>query len=503
MQAIEREMTRKSLAHYASAILGHRPARHHLALISRLERVAAGSCNRLMVFMPPGYAKSTYASVAFPGYFIGSHPDRNVVCASHAKDLARSFSRKVRNMVGSEAFYDIFDLRLAADSKSAEAWQVVDADGGRKAEFYAVGVDSSITGKRADGAIIDDPVKGRKQADSELIRNAVWEWYKSDLRTRLKPGAFIILIQTRWHEDDLAGRILPADYAGESGAVRARDGETWEVLNLPAIARERDPVGRAEGECLWPEWYTPAMVEQERITQGPRNWSALYQGVPMPDTGDYFLRGWFRWYDTVPKSLVVYGASDYAVTAGGGDYTVHMIAGVDADDDIYILDVWRGQTDPSVWTDAYIGLVKRWRPVEWGVEQGQINKSVGPFLGKKEQETRTYCYRKPFVSSADKTARAQGIRGRMAQGKVFFPRNADWMPALQGELLGFPAGKHDDQVDAFGLFGRMLTEMSACANRREHMQDTSGYDVFTGAVTPGGAAQSAMVDAKFNVWGEG
>jgi len=428
-------------------------------MIEKLEAVASGKNTRLMIFMPPGYAKSTYASIAFPGFYIGQHPKHSIISASHAKELARSFSRKVRNVVKSAEYYDIFDLKLAPDSKSAESWQVVDAEGKHGSQFYAVGVDSSVTGKRADGAIIDDPVKSRKEADSDIVRNSVWEWYKSDLRTRMKPSAFIILIQTRWHEDDLAGRILPANYAGESGLIQSRDGETWEVLNLPAVARVNDPMGRKPGEYLWPEWYSPAMVEQERRSQGARNWSALYQGLPIPDTGDFFLKEWFRFYTKTPENLIVYATSDYAVTDKGGDYTVHIVAGVDELDNLYILDLWRGQTDPLVWMDAYVGLVKRWKPVEWGVEAGQINKSIGPFIEKKEQETRTYCYRKPFVSNMDKSSRAQAIRGRMAQGKVFFPADAPWMPAFQAELLGFPAARYDDQVDAFGLFGRMLAEM--------------------------------------------
>jgi hypothetical protein len=143
-------------------------------------------------------------------------------------------------------------------------------------------------------------VKGREDADSESLRQTLWDWYLSDLRTRLLPDAWIILIQTRWHEDDLAGRLLPADYAGESGPIKCRDGEIWEVVNLPALAEEGDPLGRLPGEALWPDFFSVEKLEIERIAQGTRNWSALYQQRPAPETGDYFLRDWIRWYDNPP-----------------------------------------------------------------------------------------------------------------------------------------------------------------------------------------------------------
>ena len=228
----------------------------------------------------------------------------------------------------------------------------------------------AIAGRRADGVVIDDPVRSREDADSETIRNKTWEWFLSDLRTRLKPDAFIVLISTRWHEDDLAGRVLPEKYNGESGMVTARDGEVWEVINFPALATDDDVLGRKQGEALWPEWMDTDALEQERISQGERNWSALYQQRPTPESGDYFKREWIRYYEERPKNMTFYGASDYAVTADGGDYTVHGVIGVDEDDNIYLVDWWRERVTSEVWINVFIELNKKWKVAKWAEGAG-------------------------------------------------------------------------------------------------------------------------------------
>lgn len=453
-ELLGRKHAREGLQAFVERVGEVTPAIHHRFLIDKLERVERGEIKRLMVFMPPGSAKSTYTSILYPAWYLGRNPKSNIITASHTAELAESFGRKVRNIVGSQEFNTVFKFGLLQDSKAAGRWGV--EHGG---EYYAVGVGGSVTGRRADLGLIDDPVKSREDADSETIRNKTWDWYLSDFRTRLKPGASIIIIQTRWHEDDLSGRILPENYKGESGQITARDGEIWTVVSLPAIAENNDAMGRQPGQVLWPEWFSHEMFDQERATQGERNWSALYQQRPSPETGNYFKRDWIRWYDHKPAHLQMYGASDYAVTADGGDYTVHMVAGLDPNDDLYILDLWRGQTDSQEWIEQFIDLVKKWKPVEWAEESGQIIKSVGPFIDKRQTETGAYCYRRQFTSSGDKPTRAQAIRARMAQGKVYFPKNVPWVEKLISELMSFPDGKNDDQVDVLSLFGRMLSEM--------------------------------------------
>jgi predicted phage terminase large subunit-like protein len=452
-QAIDKELSRRSLNEYASFVLDMEPAAHHRLLNSKLEAVERGEISRLMVFMPPGHAKSTYASIAFPAWFIGKNPKKTIILSSYASTLAERFGRKIRDQITLPR-WPFPDVKLNPTTKAKGEWET--SLGG---EFFAAGVGGGITGRRADAGIIDDPVKGRQDADSLTVRNSTWEWYLSDFRTRLKPGAAIIIIQTRWHEDDLSGRILPLDYAGESGWITSRDGEKWYVINLPAIAETNDLLGRNEGEALWPEWLSKEMLDQERLSQGNRNWIALYQQRPAPEDGDFYKREWFKWYDEAPANLRKYGASDYAVTADDGDYTVHAIAGVDEKDDLYILDVWRKQTTPDIWVEVLLDMAKQWQPAQWGEESGQIIKSLDPFITKRQRERKAFFYREQYTSAVDKATRSQSFRARMAMGKVFFPSYAPWMPTLMAEMLSFPAGKNDDQCDVMGLFGRILDQM--------------------------------------------
>jgi predicted phage terminase large subunit-like protein len=355
--------------------------------------------------------------------------------------------------VGCNEFRRIFDFGLSGDNAAAGRWETE-----RGGEYYAVGVDASVTGRRADLGIIDDPVKGRAEADSALSSQRIYDWYRSDFWPRLKPGGCIIIIQTRWTDHDLSGRLLED---------QARGGEQWEVLSLPAEAKENDPMGRKPGEMLWPEWYRPEMFAHAK--GDVRNWSALYQQEPVPDSGDYFKAEWVRTYDFAPAkgTLRIYGASDYAVTADGGDFTVHGVFGLDPNDDIYVLDWWREQAASDEWVEAFCDLVERWKPLAWAEESGQIERGVGPFLSKRQRERRAYCYRQQFSSSRDKPTRAQSIRGRMAMGKVYFPHNTLWATDAVSELLRFPAGKNDDQVDVLSLLGRMLDQLVGGEHAKE------------------------------------
>lgn len=442
-----RAAVRASLEKWVATIMPDlTPAAHHRLLIETLERLASGTSRRVMFFLPPGSAKSTYGSIAFPSWYLGNHPTHSVIAASHAKELAERFGRRVRNIVGSPVFGDTFGFGLSGESGAAGRWET-----NRGGEYYAVGVDASVTGRRADLGIIDDPVKGRSDADSPTVREHAWQWYKADFWTRLKPNAIVLYIGTRWHEDDLAGRLLREAEEG---------GEQWEVVNLPMLAKEDDPLGRAPGERLWADWFTPEMVTQAQ--RDPRNWSALYQQEPMPEGGEYFKAEWFRYYDKLPPrdTLRFYGASDYAVRNNqAADYTVHLVVGVDPNDDIYLTELWRDQKSPDVWVEALLDLMARWKTITWAEEMGQIEKGVGPFVTKRQLERKIYGVRRQYSSSLDKAARAQPIRGRAAMGKVLLPRNAPWVINLLQELLRFPAGTHDDQVDTLGLIGRMLDEM--------------------------------------------
>ena len=189
-------------------------------------------------------------------------------------------------------------------------------------------------------------------------------------------------------------------------------------------------------------------------------WSALYQQRPAPEEGDYFKAAWLKPYDKLPAigTMRTYGGSDYAVTADGGDYTIHLVVGIDPEDRMYLLDRWRKQSSSDEWIEAFCDLGIEWKPVGWAEEKGQISAGVGPALDKRQRERKAYCYRQQFPTKGDKAVRAQSIRGRMALEGLYVPSNAPWFAEFQRELLSFPAGKHDDQVDALGLVGQLLDQ---------------------------------------------
>lgn len=421
-----------------------------------------------MLLWPPRHGKSELASRRAPPFALGIDPTLEFVSVSATADLAIDFGREVRNTIASPEYRALFETTLAEDSQAKGKWHT-NAGG----IYYAVGIGGSLLGRGAHVALIDDPFSSMEDALSERQREVVWNWYTGTLYNRMMPGGSIIVVGHRMHEDDLQGRLLAQQGAG---------GDKWEVVELPALAEDDDVLGRKPGEALWPEWYDEKALERIRMNTQPRFWSALYQQRPTPDEGDYFKREWIRWYDERPKHLRMYGASDYAVTSGGGDYTVHAIAGVSPDDDLYIVDLWRERTDSDIWVDVMLDLAEAWKPIKWAGEKGQIEKSVGPFLSKRMRERKVYLALDSMTSTADKPTRAQAIRGRMAQGKVYFPRKAAWAEEMVRELLSFPAGKYDDQVDVLSLFGRMLGGMTGAKVEGNGESRRDGWDdVFEGS----------------------
>ena len=389
---------------------------------------------------------------------MGRKPKTSVIVTSYGDVLPRKFGRRARSIVKQPIFRRIFDCELSEDSSAADEWALTNGS-----EWMAAGILTGITGNRADGVIWDDLIKGREQADSDIVRNKTWDAYIDDLLTRKKPHAWEVAVTTRWHEDDPAGRILPLNYNGESGWINGRDGNDWYVVCLPAeCERPDDLLGRQIGERIWPEWFPPDHFDS--FKRNPRSWSSLYQQRPSPETGDYFKAEWLRPYESdkngpVRDTLRIYGASDYAVTKNGGDYTVHCVVGIDPDHKIWLLDLWRQQASSDQWVESFCNLVRKWRPIGWAEETGQIESGVGPFLVKRLREQHLFITRAQFPSRKDKTIRAQSIRGRMAQEGMYVPINAPWYPDLKNELMSFPNGHHDDQVDALSLIGQVLDRM--------------------------------------------
>ena len=415
---------------------GYRDAAHHRLIARKLEAVERGEIKRLMIFMPPRHGKSMLASEFFPAWYLGRNPDHYVIASTYAQDLADDFGRKVKGQIADPTFQAIFPgVKLSEDSQSVKRFHLnggIEVGTAQRGAYYAVGAGGALTGRGAHLLLIDDPVKNREEADSETVRRRLKDWYKSTAYTRLMPGARIVVIQTRWHEDDLAGWLL-----SESTH------EQWDVLSLKAIDANR---------ALWPEQYPIEDLERIRASIGPREWSALYQQEPSSEEGTYFQRAWFKEWKTRPE-LHYYGASDYAVTEGDGDWTVHRIWGVSPDGDIYRVAGWRGQTASDVWIDRKLDLIEQWKPFAWFGEAGVIQKAIEPMLIRRMRERNVHCRLEWVPSIADKPTRARGFQSRAAMGRVWFEPGAD-----VEEFIRFPAGKNDDEVDVAGLIGRVLDD---------------------------------------------
>ena len=437
----------------------------HKDICQRLEKFSEQVANkespRLMLFMPPRHGKSTLASVAFPAWHLGRHPDHEFISCSYSGSLAMSFSRKVRQLLREPVYKNVFEKsRLDKDSQSIESWQTTQGGG-----YVAAGVGGGITGKGANVLVIDDPVKNREDAESDNNRAATWDWYTSTAYTRLSPGGGILVILTRWHDDDLAGRLLKQ---AEDGA------DQWEVIRYPAIA-EIDENFRKQGESLHPERYNVDALEQIRKAIGPRDWSALYQQNPVSDEGDYFSRDMIRYYeyDEIDTAeLNYYCAWDLAIgQRDRNDYSVGIVVGIDEYDHLYVVDVVRGKYDGFELVEQILDLYETWRPGIVGIERGHIEMALGPFLQKRTRERGlSEAYFKDLkVGRRDKEARARAIQGRMQQGMVYFPKDAVWTGTMVAELLRFPNGAHDDQVDALAWIGLMMTEFATFYERPEHV----------------------------------
>jgi predicted phage terminase large subunit-like protein len=446
-ELLRRRGIRRSLTEWAR-YKGFEPAPHHAYIIREIEAFLDGEDEVLLIFAPPGSAKSTYVSRLVPPLYMARHPEHNILAATHSVEFAERWGRLVRNDIALDG--NVLGVALSADNSAAARWALT--TGG---EYYGVGAGTGIAGFRANLGLGDDFFGSREDAWSETVRRKRWDWYLDDFSARLKPNAKRILINTRWHEEDVAGRVLLQIQRGE---VRGR------VVIIPAIAEENDPLGREPGEYLWdsdPLYPYGDFLRARRRETTPMMWSALYQQRPAPEEGDYFKADWLKTYTTLPPraEMQVYGASDYAVTADGGDFTVHAVVGLDPEGRLYLLDVWRRQSASDVWVDAFCDLVKQWKPLGWAEEKGQINSGVGPFLEQRSRERQAFVAREQFPTRGDKAVRAQSIRGRMAMDGLYLPAHAPWVAELRSELLHFPAGKHDDQVDALGLIGQLLDVM--------------------------------------------
>lgn len=430
-----RRQARDSLLAYTEYTLpSFESAKHHKVIAEALESVERGDCKRLMIYAPPRHTKSELSSRRFPSWYLGRNPSKQIIATTYGHDFASDFGRDVRNIINSDEYQRVFDTRLRSDSQSANRWHT-DKDG----VYISTGVGGSITGRGAHIALIDDPFKNREDADSEVYREKVWKWYTSTLYTRLMPGGAIILIMTRWHADDLAGRLIEAQEQG---------GDKWKIVNLQAITNEGSPAEVA----LWPEWYGLDYLKQVKRVVGARDWSALYQQNPTADEGTFFKREWFKRYNLGEQPTTnKYQSTDFAVTDDGGDYTELGIIGLCSEMDLWVEDWWSGQTTSDVWVDAMLDQIKRHAPLCSFGETGVIRRAVEPLFRMFSRRKRVYPRIEWITRAGDKASVARALQGMAANGKVHIPKT-EWGDRLVEQLVAFPAGKHDDAVDVMALF---------------------------------------------------
>ena len=448
--------------------------RFHNVMSAALEEVATGKIKRLIISMPPRHGKTEIGAKKFIPFFAGHNPGKSVIFGTYNNAYSTDVGREVRENIRLAATRQAFpELDLKDDSQANDRLETT--QGGILA---FVGRGGTTTGRGADLFVIDDPFKDSAEADSPVIRQSAWTWFNRVAGTRLMTdkGA-IILIGTRWHPDDIIGRITdPSNdfYDPEEAAE-------WKIIDLPALARENDLLGRKEGDALWPSRFgAPFLLSIQR--RDPRGFSALYQGRPNPEGGTFFEEKWLKTYqpNELPSNLRIYCASDHAVSmARGSDKTCLMPVGIDEDDTIWVLPdvIWRMMTAEHA-VENMLALMRKYRPLYWWAERSHISKSIGPFLRKRMLEEQVYCTILEVTPIGDKQTRAQSIQGRMSMGKVRWPARAPWWPAARDELLRFPHDQHDDLVDTIAYIGLGLTSQTAApsfAPKRELKEGTFGW----------------------------
>lgn len=428
----------------------------HYDICRRLEKFAAdveaGLSPRLMLLMPPRHGKSQLASKLYPAWHLGHYPHHEFIGCSYNISLALDFSREIRDVIKSRPYDLLFpQTKLNPEFMSAEAWRLASRTGVGAGGYNAAGIGGGITGKGAHVLVIDDPVKNAEEAESADIRQKIHDWYKSTAYTRLAPGGGVLIIQTWWHDDDLAGRI-------QKEMAEDPESDQFEIVKYPAIA-EHDEEFRAEGEALHPERYDLEALLRIKRTLGPRYWSALYQQNPITEEGAYFNKGDFVYRDELPplENMSIYQAWDLAISDDqqkANNWTVGTCIGVDWEDRIHVLERVRLKTnDSSVIENEMIDMYARYKHVDgFGAEEGQIWKTMKTSLKKRMQERRVYIplddKQNILQPVKDKLVRARPLQGRMQNKRVTFPRGQAWVDEMMTEFIKFPAGAQDDQIDS-------------------------------------------------------
>lgn len=422
-------------SNHLMALHGHILAAHHLTIIRELDGLARGDSRRLMLLLPPGSAKSTYASLLFPAWWMAHNPTGAVIAASHTASLAEHFGRGVRLLLAEHS--PRLGVSLRQDTRAAGRFMT-----GPGGEYFAVGVHGAVTGRRADLALIDDPVRSMAEALNPRARDQLWNWFRSELVTRLKPNGRILLIMTRWHPDDIAGRLI------EQGG--------WAVLQLPAFAEADDPLGREPGAALWPEWEDRSELLAKQAVLGERTFAALFQQTPVVSTGALFDTTRIHLINRAPVGTAVRawdlaGSSDISRNP---DWTVGLRLVRDTMGRFVVEDIRRVRAGPAEVADL-IRATAEADGLEVTIGLAQDPGQAGLFQLAALTSLLAGFRVTSSVETGSKVERAQRVASQVPAGNISVVR-APWTRAFFDELDLFPTGGKDDQVDALSRAFIML-----------------------------------------------
>lgn len=452
MKKVLATLSPKYLAMYASN--GRWKLAKHLDLLNTyLCELTARRIKRLMVIMPPRHGKSMFISQYFPVWYLGNHQNERILLSSYEADIASSWGRKVKDIIIDKGI-ELFGITLKEDSKAANRWDVEGATGG----MNTAGIGGPLTGKGANLMIIDDPVKNSIEANSKTYRDRAWDWFTSTAYTRLEPDGVVVLMMTRWHEDDLAGRILKDD----------TESKKWTLLHLPALAEENDALGRKKGEALWKERYDEKDLNEILETSGSYWFSSLYQGKPTPAEGKIFKRSLFRYYEEennyyvlkkgdvskrVEKSRCkIFQTVDTAATEEKtSNYFVIMTWGITPEKELLLLDIFREKIETTKHNSTIRNIYMRHKPFIIGIEKKTFGLTI-------IQQMKSELPIKSLDADQDKVARALVIGAKYENGLIYHPLKAHWLKDFEDELLEFPNGTNDDQVDCTSYAGFILND---------------------------------------------
>lgn len=458
-----------------SGPLGYRLSKHERLIADNLQASADGELLRAMISMPPGHCKSTHCSHHFPAFYLGRNPKKRYLQAGHSQDFVdNEMGAKVRNIITSEDYHHVFpEIGIAQDMRAKGYWALNNGKG----KYVAKGVGQGISGFRGQFAGVDDPYKNRAAAESATIRETVYQWFADDFSTRLLPGAPMFIVMTRWHSDDICGRITETE-RDQLKHILKREGfdspealdhatltemvsklqnidqnETkfhYKIINLPAIAEDdNDVLGRQRGEALWPELFNLSELENFKGKMTAPSWNSLYQGTPIDIEGGLISKGWFKEYEALPKAEDVKRITLSVDTASKqnerNDYTVIGVWFHDRHNNHYLADIFREQpTFPELETQI-AALATRWKATAILVEdKGNGTAYIQNHQGKSTAPAPIISIE---VGQNSKEFRFDKVTPMIEAGQVYLPRNASWLPDYLKELVAFPNGKNDDQVD--------------------------------------------------------